>query len=122
MVFLGLMCGLRPRHFITLASPHCGVGHSLAGHLQFLSYFFGGRTAEQLLGWDDYAYLESILSDDHLAALEAFDQRTLYAHLLNDNRVDYASAALLLAPLSAHHDDKKIDWKSTVLDTRRPPV
>lgn len=104
----GLICGLQARHFVTLATPHIGVGHSLGAHLQFASWCVGSQTAVELLGWDNYAKLEELASDAHLDALDVFEI-ALFANMVNDARVDYSSAALLLAPLHYRHAQEKVD-------------
>ena len=60
-----------------------------------------GRTGLQLLGFDDHVLLDELSNDRCLAALAAFKQRSLYANIVNDPRVDYHSSAIRLAPLAS---------------------
>lgn len=108
----GTIAGLRPHVFISVASPHLGVAHSLNSVHQAAAVaasYVGERTAWQLLGRDEYAQLAQLTSPAALAAWNLFARRYLFANLVNDTRVDYCSAALLRAPHQALHDEAAVD-------------
>lgn len=102
------ICGLEPHVYISLASPHVGVGHSLrafdANAIYVLWKIGVEQTGSQLLGFDDYAALQTLCEDEFVRAWGLFGQRVLFANLVNDNRVDFCSAALLRAPRAELHD------------------
>lgn len=102
------VAGLIPFAFITLASPHIGVSHSASLHILaavHLAWHTGAdKTAGQLLGLDDdYEALWEMTAPPFLTALRLFKHRALFANLINDARVDYCSAALLLSPFCELH-------------------
>jgi len=117
------VAGLKPRQFISIASPHLGcrkfgwnrfVPHFL---LEIIAKIWIGRTALQLLLLDKEKvecslsenaterYLRPLLvrmtendSENHLffvSALKSFEQRVLYANAQNDFLVPFGTAALI---------------------------
>lgn len=86
------ICGLKPIHFVTLASPHLGVRNlfpmeSLARHA---IRFVAGRTGQQLFMQDDECLVEAMTKDGALpfmAALASFENRTVYANVCADFQV-----------------------------------
>lgn len=94
------IAGLTPLHYVSLATPHVGVQHSLSLILQWFVWFgLLGRTGFQLLCFDNGELMRELTSERFVAALAAFRFRHAYSNLVNDTRVDYQSAALRLQPI-----------------------
>lgn len=113
------IAGLQPHLYISLASPHLGVAHSLHPGNKGLMWALskcGERSGAQLLGYDKFELMNLLATPPFLAAWALFDRRILFANLVNDNRVDYTSAALLLAPFDELHD------RAVLADTNREIV
>jgi hypothetical protein len=101
------IAGLTPHLYVSLASPHLGVGHSLhpANKAAMWALWKAGeRSGAQLIGYDKFELLKLMSTPPFLAAWGLFQRRILFANLVNDNRVDYTSASLLLAPFDELHD------------------
>lgn len=113
----GTLCGLRPRHFVTLSTPHLGVftGLPITTWLGLQGSLYSAiappigstvfyRTGEELLIEDRKTTSQPLLvqmtSDQsaipYLSALAAFKQRTAYACVEYDHLVDWRSATMSL--------------------------
>jgi hypothetical protein len=118
-VSAGTIAGLVPWRYISLASPHVGVGHSLRWaelNAMWVLWKIGlERTGAELLGFDDYAALRKLVEPPFLKSFALFKERILFANVVNDNRVDYCSAALLHAPHEHHHDDGAVESHAEIL-------
>ncbi|KAI8916339.1 putative serine esterase-domain-containing protein [Gorgonomyces haynaldii] len=88
---------LQPMYFITIATPH-------AGSLQLNRVFplvplviplVIGKTGSELLLLDKEQILLEMVNDAHLAALQRFKKRILYANVANDSSVHFSTSALL---------------------------
>ncbi|KAK3285561.1 hypothetical protein CYMTET_6834 [Cymbomonas tetramitiformis] len=111
----GTLCGLRPRHFVTLSTPHLGVftGLPITTWLGLKDSLYSAiappigstvfnRTGEELLIDDQKTTSQPLLvemtSDQpdvpYLSALAAFKQRTAYACVEYDHLVDWRSATM----------------------------
>lgn len=115
----GTIAGLKPHLYISLASPHLGVAHSLHPAnkgLMWALWKAGERSGAQLLGYDKFELMKLLATPPFVAAWALFDRRILFANLVNDNRVDFASASLLLAPFDELHD------RAVLADTDREVV
>lgn len=102
------IAGLKPHIFISVVSPHLGVVHSLGSFYQTAASamsYMGERTSGQLLGFDEFAQMQQLTTPPFLAAWSLFERRFLFSNLLNDNRVDYCSGAILRAPQESLQDE-----------------
>mmetsp|Transcript_26243 Transcript_26243/g.65617 ORF Transcript_26243/g.65617 Transcript_26243/m.65617 type:complete len:415 (+) Transcript_26243:311-1555(+) len=98
--------GLRPRHFITLASPHLGVRQFgvfrfLPGPVERALLPAYGRSVRQLLladrdgGAGGVPLLVAMAEgEEYLGALRAFGARTAYGSVRNDFLVPFGTATL----------------------------
>lgn len=115
----GTIAGLAPCRYISLASPHAGVGHSMRWfdlNAMWVLYMIGcERTGGELLGFDGYVTLRKLVEPAYLKSFGLFEERILFANLVNDNRVDYCSAALLHAPHEQHHAKEAITEHAEVV-------
>uniref|UniRef100_A0ACD5XWE3 Uncharacterized protein n=1 Tax=Avena sativa TaxID=4498 RepID=A0ACD5XWE3_AVESA len=128
---LGVIAGLEPINFITLATPHLGVrGKNQLPFLQGLSIleklaaplapFIVGRTGAQLFltdGEPSKPPLLLLMTSDHedkkfISALAAFKNRTLYANVSYDHMVGWKTSSIrreldLIKPLHRSLDGYK---------------
>jgi hypothetical protein len=89
------LCGLQPKHYVTMVSPHVGVRQGLswfAERIGHLHPFY--NTCSSLFLEDNLLWEMSQPSSTFMKALGSFQSRTVYANLEGDNRVPYHSAAL----------------------------
>ncbi|KAF8275578.1 hypothetical protein BCY84_02389 [Trypanosoma cruzi cruzi] len=86
-------------NFITIATPHCGVGQCLLSAMYYGTWFLAVLCApslSELLLKDSEAVLSTHLIDrGHLAALRLFRRRTLFANTQKDMLVGFATSSLL---------------------------
>lgn len=97
----GLVAGVRAGSLLLVASPHLGVRRF--GVYRFLPEALRhapvlGDTLREIMLVDDGRLLEQMSRDmpdmPFVSALEAFEERVLYANLRNDFMVNYGTAAL----------------------------
>ncbi|EKF26909.1 hypothetical protein MOQ_009377 [Trypanosoma cruzi marinkellei] len=91
-------------NFITIATPHCGVGQCLRSAMYYGTWFLAMLCApslSELLLKDSEAVLSTHLIDrGHLAALRLFRRRTLFANTQKDMLVGFGTSSLLCGDVS----------------------
>ena len=93
------LLGLKPKHFISMASPHVGVQHDASALIQTLVYYSAaGQTGIELMGFDDGKLLLKLSEGRFFAALKAFEFRHAYGNISLDHRVDFCTATMLAVP------------------------
>lgn len=96
----GLIAGLEPLNFISIATPHLGFEPFYRGLfptplLNFIMHTFIGQTGFDLNLTDDNRLLYNMAtSDQYLIPLKAFRRRRLYANLNGDFMVPFTTASI----------------------------
>lgn len=100
----GLVAGLEPVSFVTLASSHVGMRQLVSSFVKCVvsdCNVYGGLTARQSFLTDDNSYNEPLflqLTSDirypFMTALKSFRHRTCYANICSDPLVPYPTAAI----------------------------
>lgn len=96
---------IKPVNFVTFASPHLGVRTPLTGYSNHIWNVLGARTlsasGKQLFTVDDFRDtgrpLLSVLADPEsifIRALSKFENRTLYANIVNDRTAVYYTTGI----------------------------
>ncbi|KAH9259654.1 hypothetical protein BASA81_002076 [Batrachochytrium salamandrivorans] len=95
----GFFTTIRPRCFVTLATPHLSIRRSPKSTLsvgwQWVAQSLCQTTRELCLE-DKHNLLLGMTEQHYLRALGRFDKRVLYSNVLNDQMVHYSTASISL--------------------------